>query len=181
MHGAWLVSLTTLTLASCTKPDASSGGAAPSASARPVPVAPHVTTSAAPAPPPTAVTWRGTYHSAPGSLYVYDGGEWKGVHFRGDDASVALGEGPLSLTVDEKTHVARGALSGPLGEAILTGAVTGDELTFTVLRKDPLDRGLTGTGAGKVSLATTEGTMRLSRSDAHVIREATFSLAKVGP
>ena len=60
-------------------------------------------------------------------------------------------------------------------------AVTGDELTFTVLRKDPLDRGLTGTGAGKVTAAATEGTMRLSRSDAHVIREARFSLARVAP
>ncbi len=156
-------------------PPAAPSATAPPASASASPVA------SAPKPVPTNVAWTGTYVSAPGSLYVYDGGEWKGVHFRGDDAAVALGEGPLSLSIDTKTSVVRGAASGPLGDAVITGAVTKDEVTFSVLRKDPRDQGLTGTGSGRVNGDALEGTIRLSRSDAHVIREAKFKLAKVPP
>jgi len=171
-------------LGACSKPSADSSGSAPAASGSAASSggrtgAASATPSAAPA--PTAVAWTGTYTSAPGSLYVHDGGEWKGVHFRGDDASTGLGEGTLALTVDQKTHRVSGEGAGPLGDVVLTGAVTGDELTFSVLRKDGQDRGLTGTGAGKVSEGSLAGTMRLSRGDAHVIREATFSLKKKAP
>jgi hypothetical protein len=166
----WVVA--SLTLVACSKPETTQ--AVPSASA-----------SAAPAPPPPPpppsnepVAWSGPYTSAPGSLYVYDGGEWKGVHFRGDDASAALGDGTLALTIDPKTHEVHGTGSGPIGDVILTGAVTGEELSFTVLRKDPKDRGLTGTGVGKLSDAAATGSIHLSAADAHVIREAKFTLAK---
>jgi len=137
--------------------------------------------SASAAPAPTSFRWAGTYTAAPGSFYVYDGGEWKGVHFRGDDASVALGDGVLSLVVEPRSNVVRGKASGALGEAVITGAVTGDELSFSLLRADPMDRGLTGTGVGKVTGDTVSGTMHLSRGDAHVIREARFSLSKAVP
>ena len=150
-----------------TAPSTSASVPAPSASA------------ALPAPEKAKpVLWTGAYTSSPGSLYVYDGGEWKGVHFRGDDASIGLGEGTLSLTIDPNATALRGTGGGPLGDVILSGALdakTG-ELSFTVLRKDTADRGFTGTGVGHVREGTLTGTMRLSRGDAHVIREATFTL-----
>jgi hypothetical protein len=118
------------------------------------------------------------YVSTPGSLFVHDGGEWKGVHFRGDDAAVALGEGQLSLTVDSGTNLVRGVGGGPIGDVVLAGAVTDGHVTFTVLRKDPRDRGLTGTGWGRVEGDLLRGTIRLSQGDAHIIREARFTLAK---
>jgi hypothetical protein len=170
--------------AACSNPSADSASAPPSASAaHPAPSArassPSASASAAPASSPVA--WSGTYTSTAGSLYVYDGGEWKGVHFRGDDASVGLGEGSLSLTIDPKTSQVHGVGAGPIGDVIVAGAVTGDEVSFSVLRKDTTDRGLTGTGVGKLSHDSLTGTMRLSRGDAHVIREAKFDLAKKAP
>ncbi len=164
-------------LFSCSKPTASTEPAA-SASAAPPASPPPPAPSAA---PDTPALWSGTYSSAPGSLYVYDGGEWKGVRFRGDDAAAGLGEGTLSLTIDRKSGSARGVATGALGEVVLAGAVTADELTFSVTRKDPRDRGLTGTGVAKISGAAATGTMRLSRGDAHVIREANFSLSRTPP
>ena len=131
--------------------------------------------------PPASISWTGSYTSTPATFYVHDGGEWKGVHFRGDDAAVGLGEGTLSLTIDTKSGGVRGSGSGSLGDLVLAGAVTGEELTFSVLRKDPTDRGLTGTGVGKLSGSSATGTIRLSRGDAHVIREAKFTLSKALP
>lgn len=112
---------------------------------------------------------------------MYDGGEWKGVRFRGDDASVGLGDGALEWTLDAKSGVLRGTGSGALGDIVLTGALTGEAVTFTVLRKDPKDRGLTGTGAGKIAAGGIAGEMRLSQGDAHVIRVAKFEATRRVP
>ncbi len=151
--------------------------------APPLPSASSVAPTAAKVPPPEprAEAWSGTYTSAPGSLFVYDGGEWKGVHFRGDDAATGLGDGTLSLTLDPRTGIVRGNGTGALGDIVVSGAVTAGELTFSVLRKDPSDRGFTGTGVGKLERGTAAGTMRLSQGDAHVIRDAKFSLTKSTP
>lgn len=181
---ARLLTVVCLAGSSCAKTPSGGAPAAGSASASgsaqaSLPAAPSASASAAPA--PTSVRWSGTYTSAPGTFYVRDGGEWKGVHFRGDDAAIALGEGALSFTVDRKTSLLRGAGSGPLGDVVLSGAVTGSEVTFSVLRKDAANRGLTGTGVGTIAGDSLTGTMRLSRGDAHVIREATFTLAKASP
>ena len=167
-----------LTLSECSKEPAT--GAAPASSTSTLAAAAAPRPSALPSakPAPTSIAWSGTYESAPGSLYVYDGGEWKGVHFRGDDASIGLGEGPLSFSVDAKTSLVRGTASGPLGDVVIAGAVTNEEVTFTVVRKDPTDRGFTGTGEGKVTGDSLTGTIRLSRGDAHVIREAKFTLTR---
>lgn len=168
-----------LTASACDHPSTQAAPPSLSASASATPPAPSAS-APSPAPPPAKpVAWSGKYTSAPGSLYVYDGGEWKGVHFRGDDASIGLGEGTLSLTIDPRATALRGTGSGPLGEVVLTGVIdtkTG-EVSFSVLRKDTTDRGFTGTGVGHLAGASLTGTMRLSRGDAHVIREATFTLA----
>ncbi len=165
--------------ASSAAPAVSAAAPAPSASSAPAPASAR---AAVPSPAKAApVVWAGTYTSSPGSLYVCDGGEWKGVHFRGDDASAGIGDGSLALTIDPTTNTLRGTGDGPLGEVVLSGAVTGPEVTFTVFRKTPADRGLTGTGSGTLSGDILAGTMHLSQGDAHVIREAKFRLAKAAP
>jgi hypothetical protein len=170
-------------LVSCSRGsgEGASTGSASAAALQPGLSTAAASASAAPPLQPTASHWSGTYKSEAGTLYVRDGGEWKGVHFRGDDASIALGDGPLELTVDEKSHRVRGTGSGPLGDVILTGAVAEGQLTFSILRKSPDDRGLTGTGVGKVEGSSVNGVMHLSRGDAHVIREASFSVSKAVP
>jgi hypothetical protein len=184
MLAALVACLSPLAVSACN--DAPRGGNEP-ASTAPAPPAsstkpsPSAIGSAAAPKKSAPVTWSGTYQASPGSLYVYDGGEWKGVHFRGDDAATGLGEGPLSLTIDPATRELRGTASGPLGDVILAGVVSRDlatdgAISFSVLRKDPSDHGLTGTGVGHLGASTLTGTMRLSRGDAHVIRDVTFSL-----
>lgn len=181
---AALGAVATLVALGCSRPSGSDPGSGPSASASaPSTTVAAATPSGAPAAPPraTTVTWTGTYTSTPGSLFVRDGGEWRGVRFRGDDASVGLGEGPLSLTVDTKTGRLTGSGSGPIGDVVLSGAVVGETLTFTVTRKDARDCGLSGTGVGHVDGDSLRGTLRLSQGDARVIREAAFSLARKAP
>jgi len=148
----------------------SSSTTSPAASAA---AAPSGSAASAPA------VWTGSYASKPGSMYVYDGGEWKGVHFRGDDASVGLGDGTLALTLDPKTHLVHGTGAGSLGDLIITGAFdpASGEVSFSLLRKDTTDRGFTGTGVAHLSGSALSGSMRLSRGDAHVIRDADFALA----
>ncbi len=178
------VTLASAAVAGCSRPSGNDRGTGPSASASaPSAAAASGTRSEKPSASPrtTAVRWAGTYTSAPGSLYVRDGGEWRGVRFRGDDASAGLGEGPLAMTVDSTTGRLSGTGSGPIGDVILSGTVLGDALAFNVVRKDPTDRGLSGTGVGRVNGESLAGTLRLSQGDARVIREATFSLAKKTP
>jgi hypothetical protein len=122
--------------------------------------------------------WDGTYVSEAGSLYVVDGGEWRAVQWRGDDASTGLGEGVLSLTLQRGPGRVSGTGSGAIGDVVWVGVLDGDRLTANISRRDPLDRGLTGTAVGKVSPEQIVGTMRLSLADAHVIRNASFVLAQ---
>lgn len=124
-------------------------------------------------------TWGGTYVSEAGSLYVVDGGEWAGVKWRGDDASVGLGEGVISLTIQGARVTGTG--SGPIGDVVWSGAIDNERLTASVQRKDPLDRGFTGTAVGKVSRDHIVGTMRLSLADARVIRDVQYSLSRTKP
>jgi hypothetical protein len=154
---------------------AESGAASATENAAPIPAA-----SAKPAIAPDE-TWKGTYVSEAGSLYVVDGGEWAGVTWRGDDASTGIGEGVLALTLEREAHRVTGTGGGSLGDVILVGGVDGETLTASVLRKDPLDRGLTGTAVGKVHGDQIDGTMRLSLADARIIRDAKFTLARSKP
>jgi hypothetical protein len=124
-------------------------------------------------------TWTGTYVSEAGSFYVVDGGEWAGVRWRGDDASVGLGEGVISLTIQGSRVTGSG--SGPIGDVVWIGAIEDESLTASVQRKDPLDRGFTGTAVGKVSRDHIVGTVRLSLADARVIRDVQYSLSRTKP
>jgi hypothetical protein len=131
------------------------------------------------APPRSAVeTWTGSYTSRPGTVYVYDGGEWAGITWRGDDADVGLGEGTMTLRVDRRTGDVRGTTEGALGQALITGVVADDSFSGSVLRRDPSDRGLSGTVVGQFSSDELVGQMHLSVANARVIRQVEFHLVR---
>jgi hypothetical protein len=140
-------------------------------------------TVAAAKPPPAITTWSGKYTSEPGSLYVFDGGEWASVTWRGDEAGIGLGDGTLTLTVNRETKEVRGTAEGAIGDVVLVGSIADDTVTGSVLRKDPQDRGLTGTLIAKLSGEALSGSMKLSVANARVIREVKFTVthAKAGP
>ena len=124
------------------------------------------------------LSFEGKYTAAAGSLYVPDAADYAGFKFRGEDASIALGEGTLSLTIDPASGVVTGTGDGALGPIVLSGSRSGDVLTFSFWRKDPADQGASGTGQGTVSGDTIEGTIRAAAGTANVIREAPFTLSK---
>jgi hypothetical protein len=126
--------------------------------------------------PPAITTWSGKYTSEPGSLYVFDGGEWASVTWRGDEAGIGLGEGTLTLTVNRQTNDVRGTAEGAIGDVVLVGSIADDAVTGSVLRKDPQDRGLTGTLVAKKAGEAISGSMKLSVANARVIREVKFSV-----
>src|SRR6185436_9605927 len=70
-----------------------------------------------------ATAYAGTYTSAAGSLYVPDGGEWAGTKWRGDESTDGLGEGPIALSITGSR--VEGTIDGPLGPAVIRGAVEG--------------------------------------------------------
>jgi hypothetical protein len=150
------------------------GGAEASAEA----VAPVLSTSVTDANRGAVSRWTGTYRSAAGAIHVPDGGEWSGFKWRGDDAGDGVGDGTMTLTVDGTTQRVEGTAAGAIGEVLLTGAAQGGQVTASVRRKDPADRGLTGTLVATQTADKVDGTMRLSFGDAHILREASFTLAK---
>ncbi len=180
MRASVIAAVLGVSLFACNDPSSrSSESPSPPTSASAASPAPFSSATPAASAKAAPAVWSGSYASKPGPFYVYDGGEWKGVHFRGDDASVGLGDGTLSLTLDPAAPAFHGTGDGALGDVVVTGAFdakTG-EVSFSVTRKDPKDGGFTGTGVGHLAEKTLSGTMRLSRGDAHVIREATFTLA----
>jgi len=128
------------------------------------------------------VHWSGTYKTERGTFYVPDGPEYAGTKWRGDDSPEALGEGPIELTVDPQTGRVEGTLEGVLGASLVYGSITGDALTATIARKNIGDRGFSGTlwakAPGAPAPQALTGTMRLSLPDAHLIRDANFTLKR---
>ncbi len=151
----WRVPAFVLLLAGCSKandspapPDAPSGArsatsAAPTAS----PSAASAVKSGAMDAAATDGRWSGHYAAMPGTFSVPDGGEWAGVRFRGEDASVGLGDGTLSVTVDPAGR-AQGTLDGPLGPLRVTGELGADGFSAAlVARTRPRVLGHGGWGA----------------------------------
>ena len=169
-----LLGLVLVGLLGCDKSKTDSGAAASASAASAAPSA-----SAAP-PKVKSNDWKGTYTAERSGYYLPDSGEYGGVKFRGDDAGDALGEGTLSLKVDADGTVT-GEGAGAMGAVVLRGVLRGDDLSFTVSRKDPADLGVTGTGMGTVTADAgddIEGTMHLSAYRAQIIREAKFKLSR---
>jgi hypothetical protein len=152
-----------------------SDGAAPA----PVPAASASASSAIDAGAPSAPkasdgsgAWAGTYTATAGSLFVPD---WTGVKFRGEDASVGLGDGAMTVTLDANGRAA-GTLDGALGATTLDGVLRDAAFSATLV---PVDRakGFSGTAIGTRDGDAITGTMRLSLPTGNVIREASFKLA----
>ena len=129
--------------------------------------------SAAPAAPET---WSGRYLAKPGDLYVPEGGEWAGVKFRGEDASVGLGEGGLVFSVDRDGKLS-GTLDGSLGELRVTGQLAAKAFSAALVSSDPA-HGFTGTATGTEEGGRITGVMRLSLPTGNVLREASFTLER---
>jgi hypothetical protein len=130
-------------------------------------------------PPRQPAAWLGSYKSTAGSLYIPS--DWKDVKWKVKESGDGIGEGPITLQLDPKTHGVEGALDGPLGPAAIHGIARDGALTATVVRKDPGDKGFAGTLIGTVAGDHAEGTMNLSLGEASAIRTATFALSPQGP
>jgi hypothetical protein len=179
---AWVLAcaLVNLGIAACSS-KSDSHGVTPAASPPSASAAQPAPSASAARPESPTIAWTGTYDSTPGTLFVRDAPEWKGVRFRGEDASTGLGGGPLSLLVDRATGRVTGEASGPLGDVVLDGMMSKETLTFSLLRKDAKDHGLTGTAVGVVGEGKASGTFQLSQADARVIRRGTFEIARKSP
>lgn len=170
-----------LPLWACGKPQSTSApaelaeaspGAALSASASAA-----VKPAQAPTAPSVPSSWRGTYVSSAGSLYIPE--ELK-VHWKAEDTSSGLGEGPLSLTVDPVRGVVEGTLGGPLGPARVNGYVADGGLSASVVRSDPGDHGYTGVLLGNVTGDRIAGTFNVSPATGGAVRAGTFTMAATG-
>ena len=126
--------------------------------------------------PAAAETWSGRYSASPGGLYVPDGGEWAGVKFRGDDASVGLGEGTVLVSIDREGKVS-GTLEGPLGPLRIAGQLAAKAFSAALVSSNPA-RGFTGTAVATEEGDRIAGTMRLSLPTGNVLREASFTLER---
>ena len=142
------------------------------ASARP---APSSATSTR-APTPEVQGWSGRYSASPGGFYVPDGGEWAGVKFRGEDASVGLGEGAMTVSITREGRVA-GTVDGPLGPLRVTGELASKAFSAALVSSEPAG-GFSGTAVGLEEGDRIAGTMRLSLPTGNVLREASFTLER---
>ena len=134
-------------------------------------------TASAPAPTAQSVTWRGTYKSATGTLYVPQEAAWKGVRWSATDSTSGVGEGTLTLTVEGGTGRVAGVVDGPLGPAIVNGLALLGKLTAAITRKDPTDKGFTGTLVATVAGDKTTGMLNVSPGEGGSVRSASFSLS----
>jgi hypothetical protein len=157
----------------CSKPQNEPGSS--QADALPPTAAPAAAADAGPPAADTAVArWTGTYSSNPGTLYIP--ADWKGVHWSVPDSSAGLGDGPLNLTIDAPTGRVSGAIDGPLGPATLDGFASDGGVAATLTRKDPSDRGFTGTMVGAIAGDKLTGTMHVSAAEVSAVRTVTFAL-----
>jgi hypothetical protein len=147
------------------------GAPAPVASASSAPVA-SASAAAAPKASDGSGAWTGTYTATTGSLFVPD---WTGVKFRGEDASVGLGDGAMNVSLDGSGR-ATGTLDGALGATAIDGVLREAAFSATLIAVDRA-KGFSGTAIGTRDGDAITGTMRLSLPTGNVIREASFKLA----
>ena len=127
--------------------------------------------SAAPA---ASSEWRGPYESVPGTLYIAP--QLKGVKWVVPETDAGLGAGTITLAVDRGTGRIQGTVEGPLGPATVDGYADGPTLSATVARKDPTDRGFTGTLAARQDDAGVSGTLHVALAEVSAVRTAAFHL-----
>lgn len=146
-----------------------------------IPVETHAGPASATAPLPAKdaaaaafAEWRGSYDSVPGTLYIAP--QLKGVKWVVPETDAGLGTGVIALSVDRGTGRIRGTVEGPLGPALIDGYADGATLSATVARKDPADRGFTGTLEAKQDAAGVTGTLHVALAEVSAVRSATFHL-----
>jgi len=122
-------------------------------------------------------TFAGKYVVKVGTMYVPAEKDWASVKFKNDDGKL-LGEGDLTLAIDEAGRVSGTTEGGPIGAGILEGKSDGQTLAATVRRKDVADDGLTGTLVATITGDKLEGTMKLAEFNAAVVRVGTFTATK---
>jgi hypothetical protein len=147
-------------------PPPADGALAPAASAS-ASAGPAASTKAASAP------WSGQYSSSATTLYIPP--DWKGVRWSVADSPAG---GALALAIDSATGRVSGSLDGPLGPATVDGFARDGGVAGTLARKDPSDRGFTGTLVGSLDGDKLTGTMQMSAADANAVRKATFALSQ---
>lgn len=166
--------------AACDKSSSSTpvtdAGAAPAVTSASASASASTASTTAPAGP---TNWAGKYATAAGTFFdPRDAGDGKSLNWSGEDAGAGLGEGTMALSIDPKTNRVSGTGAGPLGDVTVIGLVADGRLTAKVLRKDPQDRGLTGTAVAQITGDKMDGEMKLSSSDAQILRAASFTLTK---
>jgi len=124
------------------------------------------------------VTWKGTYKTAPGTLTVP--ADLAKTHWSSSDTMTGVGEGAMQLTVDPASHRVSGALDGAVGAALVEGQLGDGQLSGSVRRKDPMDKGLVGTLLAAVSPDKVTGTLTLATGDGATLRTGTFTLTLDG-
>jgi hypothetical protein len=172
-----------LSVCGCSRPAGGDGAStAPSGSsqapgaATPAAVGSAAASAAASASPAAATrTWKGEYKSTAAALAIPS--DRSKVHWSDAPSTTGVGDGTLTVTVDGASGRATGEVSGPLGPANVEGLVADGKLTAAVRRKDPTDRGFTGTLSGAIAGDKVDGTMSVSLGQASSLRSATFSLA----
>jgi hypothetical protein len=122
-----------------------------------------------------ASSWTGVYTSVAATVYVP--ADWKNVRWRVAETDAGVGDGTIALHVEPASGRVRGTLDGPLGPALLDGLATESDMTATIVRKDPSDRGFTGTLMARVAVGRVEGTISASLGEASAVRKATFTLS----
>ncbi len=155
---------------------AASSVAATSASA--VVVASAAPSAALAAAASSPVRWRGTYKTVPGALTVPAG--FAKTHGASNDTTTGVGEGAMLLTVDGASHRVTGTLDGAVGPALVEGQLGDGQLSGSVRRTDPTDKGLAGTLLAAVSSDKVTGTLTLASGDGATLRTGTFTLTPDG-
>ena len=138
-----------------------------------------VSRDAAAASPPAPSSWTGTYASVAGAPYVPQ--DWKGVRWSVPETPAGVGDGTVSVIVDPSTGRVTGSVEGPLGPAVLDGYSADGGVTASLVRKDPSDRGFTGTLVGSVEGDKLTGSMSVSLAEVSAVRKATFALSSARP
>jgi hypothetical protein len=123
-------------------------------------------------------TWKGSYKTAPGTLTVPP--DLSKTHWSSSDTTTGVGDGTMLLTVDPATHRVTGTLDGAIGAAVVDGLLGDAQLSASVRRRDPTDKGLAGTLLATVSADKITGTLTLASGDGATLRTGTFTLAPDG-
>lgn len=99
----------------------------------------------------------------------------KDVTHKRDPGDKNVGPGKLVLNVSD--GVVTGTASGALGDQVISGALEGKALKFSLFPRNPTaSDAMTGTGVGEVGGSSITGTLRCTGPDAVVVREASFEL-----